>query len=224
MTDALFDCEDVTKRYGEVTALDGVDLSVTPGTVHCLAGPNGSGKSTLLGVLAGLVGPSSGSVARRSEVGVGFQRPRAYADLTVGENLSVFGRLAGADADRRDAVADSLALGGVRDRRVGALSDGFARKLDVALALLGEPPLLVLDEPLGNLDDHTAGRLLDVVEAYPDEERAVVVASHDIERFGDRVDRLTVLHRGDVLLDDATENLGPPNEAYLSALRAATER
>jgi ABC-2 type transport system ATP-binding protein len=213
-------CQGVEKRYGDVTALGGVDLRVEPGTVHCLAGPNGSGKSTLLGVLAGLVRPDRGRVERPS-VGVGFQRPRVYEELTVAENLSVFADIRGVADGRREALVDRLGLGPVRDRMARALSDGYARKLDVALALLGEPGALLLDEPLGNLDEYTAGQLLSVVADYPGETRAVVVASHDIERFEGVIDRLTVLHGGSVVLDESASSLDTsPQEAYTAALRS----
>jgi ABC-2 type transport system ATP-binding protein len=223
VSETLLACEGVSKRYGDVTALTGVDLSVTPGTVHCLAGPNGSGKSTLLGILSGLVRPDGGRVERPS-VGVGFQRPRVYEALTVAENLSVFADLADVPEGRRAAVVERLGLEPVQDRVARALSDGYARKLDVALALLGEPAALLLDEPLGTLDEHTARQLRAVVADYPGETRAVVVASHDIDRFHGVIDRLTVLDGGSVLLDEPVENLAStPGEAYTAALRAADD-
>lgn len=218
--DPLAVCEAVTKRYGAVTALDSLDLGVQAGRVHCLAGPNGSGKSTLLGVLAGLVRPDAGSVRRDASVGVGFQRPRIYGELTVAENLSVFAGLVGADRQRREAAVAALGLEPVRGRRASALSDGYARKLDVALALLGDPELLLLDEPLVTLDDHTADQLRSVVAEYPGECRAVVVASHDIDRFDGVLDRLTVLDDGRVVLDRDLRALdAPPQAAYVEALR-----
>lgn len=204
----------VVKKYGETVALDAVDLCVQEGTVHVLAGPNGSGKTTLLDTVLGRVSPDSGTVESEGDIGCAFQEPRVLEDLSVAENLSVFGA-------RDDGVVESLRLGRVLDRRASALSDGFRKKLDIALALAGEPDALLLDEPLADLDDVSRRRLVELVSDYAADGNAVLVSTHRIEEF-DRTDRLTVLYDGEVVLDVSTDELEtPPHEAYLRAVERA---
>ncbi len=210
----LLRMRDVTKLYGDTVALDSVDLSVREGEVHALAGPNGSGKTTLLDIALGRVAPDSGTVERNAEVGCAFQEPRLLDDLTVAENLSVFG------ADDLEVV-EELRLDRVLDRRAAALSGGFRKKLDTALALADEPGLLLMDEPLADLDDVSKRRLVELVGGYADEGNAALVSTHSLEEFNP-VDRLTVLYDGDVLLDSLTDELDvSPHDAYLRAVERA---
>lgn len=194
----------VTKAYDDVTALADVSVRFRPGEFHCLVGPNGSGKTTLLRLVLGLTRPTTGrvEVPADARLGVAFQRPSHYEALTVAENLRVFGTLAGADADWVARVREELGLDAVASRVAGELSGGFARKLDVALALAGEPPFVLLDEPLADLDDVTERRLVDLLGRYCDAGGAVVVSTHRLRAFEPAVDHLTVMHRGRVLVDD----------------------
>ncbi|SDG20986.1 ATP-binding cassette domain-containing protein [Halorientalis regularis] len=202
--DPILELHAVSKSYGDVTALSGVDLSVAPGTIHALVGPNGSGKTTLFRIALGLTRPSSGTVDAPVEgIGPGFQRANFYRDLTVAENLDVFAALTGAEDEAwREEICSTLRLDRVRDRRAGDLSGGFGKKLDLALALLNRSPVVCLDEPMGDLDDVSKANLLDLLADYRDEGHAVVVSTHHLGAFADVIDHLTVLHDGEVLLDD----------------------
>jgi ABC-2 type transport system ATP-binding protein len=205
--------EGLRKRYGGVLALSGVDLTVEPGTFHCLVGPNGSGKTTLLRTLLGLVEPSAGELSvPDARLGTAFQRPSHYDQLTVADNIEVFGALADADAAWAETVRDRLGLDVVRDRIAGELSGGYSRKLDLALALQKAPAYLLLDEPLGDLDDVTKLRLLEFLGAYRDAGHGVVVSTHNLGQFASHVDHLTVVHDGAVLLDAPRESLDVPDE------------
>jgi len=203
---------DVRKTYGTKVALDGVSLIARRGDVHALVGPNGSGKTTLLDIALGRVSPDSGEVVRDGEIGCAFQEPRVLDDLTVADNLRVFG--ADADAD----VAEKLRLDRVDDRRASALSDGFRKKLDTTLAIADEPEILLLDEPIADLDDVSKKRLVELVAEYADQGNAVLVSTHRLDEF-ESVDRLTVLYDGRVLLSASVDELDvPPHEAYLNAV------
>ncbi|QSG09162.1 ABC transporter ATP-binding protein [Halapricum desulfuricans] len=209
MTDR-FRVENLTKDYGPVVAVDGVDLSIEPGVVHCLAGPNGSGKSTLLGVLLGLVRPTEGTVVRPASdrVGASFQEPAFYDDLTVRENLDVFRALAGDPAfEWVQEVIGVFNLSRVLHRRAAELSGGYSKQLDLALALLNEPDFLLLDEPLADLDDVTRESLVAFLERYAAEGNAVVVSSHRIDAFAPVLDRLTVMYEGEIVLDGQREEI-----------------
>lgn len=206
--------EEVTKRYGETVALSDVSLTVRPGEFHGLVGPNGSGKSTLLWLLAGLVRPSTGTVERSlaaGAVGIGFQEPRAYPSLSVAENISVFGRLADASPtnDWTETLVDRLRLEPVRHRPVDDLSGGYRKRVDLALALIGRPQYLLLDEPLADVDERARRDIRTVLDAYLDDrpDRTVVVSTHRIDAFAGRFDRLTVLVDGQVRCDERVERI-----------------
>jgi ABC-2 type transport system ATP-binding protein len=198
----------VTKTYGDFRAVEEVTLTVEPGDLHCLVGPNGSGKTTLFRLLAGLTAPTAGTVVRPDgEMGIGFQRPSVYSAFTVAENLSVFGDMVDADPEWRRHLESELGLESITGRRAGALSGGEANKLDLALALLGEPAVVLLDEPLDDLDDVTREEVVSLLAAYRDDGGTVVVATHRLPAFEAVLDRLTVLREGVVAYDGSGTDL-----------------
>ena len=218
MGDAGFAVETASKRYGDVTALSAVSVTVAPGRFHGLVGPNGSGKTTLFHLLSGLARPTDGRVDRPdAAVGVGFQRPRFYPDLTVRENLSVFRSFA-ADpppADWTDRLLEALRLDPAAHRKAGDLSGGFRTKLDLALAMIKRPRYLLLDEPLTDVDDFSRRRIVAFLADYSGEKRSVVVSTHNVEAFADAFDRLTVLADGTVAFDGPVDD---PVARYRAAL------
>lgn len=202
--------EDVTKHYGDVVALDGVSLSVADAGFHCLLGPNGSGKTTMLRLLLGLERPTDGTVQREDvSLGCGFQDPSFYPSLSVRENLTVFAGLLGVEDDEwRERLVERLRLAPALGRRAGDLSGGYARKLDLALALLDHPDVVLLDEPLGALDDVSRDRLFEVLSTYADAGNAVVVSTHQVDAFAPYLDRVTVVYDGSVRYDGDPAAMG----------------
>ena len=212
--------EGVSKSYGDVVALDGVDLELRPGDVHCLVGPNGSGKTTLLDLLLGLTRPTSGTVTVPDvPVGCSFQSPTFYPGLTVTENLDVFARLSGCPGEAwRERLLDVFGLGQVAGQLAGTLSGGWQKKLDLALGSLKRPAYLLLDEPCSQLDDASKRRLLEFLAAFCTEDRSVVVVTHHVRRFEDVVDRLTVFDGGQVRYDGAVGPDELAHDRYLDVL------
>lgn len=196
------------KRYGSLIALEGVDVTFREGRLHCVVGPNGSGKTTLLRTVLGLTRPTAGEVSVPDvPLGCSFQRPSFYPDLTVGENLSTFGSFVGADDEWVAGVTDRLGIEAVEGRMAGDLSGGYARKLDLALALAKEPAFLLLDEPLGDLDAVTKRRLVAFLADYRDAGAGVVVSTHTLDAFESHVDHLTVVADGKVVFDGSAEDV-----------------
>ena len=215
-----FAVEGVTKHYDGVTALSGVSVDVEVGSFHGLVGPNGSGKTTLFHLLSGLARPTGGRVRRPPvPVGVGFQVPRFYPDLTVRENLSVFRSFAADSppADWTETLLEELRLDPAAHRKASDLSGGFRTKLDLALAMVKRPTFLLLDEPLTDVDDHSRRRIISFLSTYPGEDRCVVVSTHNVEAFGPAFDRVTVLVDGTVAFD------GPAEDDAITQYRAALE-
>ncbi len=191
--------------YGQREALKAVSFAAEPGEVVALIGPNGAGKTTLLSILGGLQAPTAGTVSvARHEVGWVPQQPAVYRKLSVGENLRLFARLEGV-ADREAVVARMLALTGLEEREgdeLGKLSGGNQQRVNIAVGLLADPPVLLLDEPSSSLDPRQRARLWELISSLVREQGTTVVFStHDVGEAERYADRVLVLADGELLFE-----------------------
>jgi ABC-2 type transport system ATP-binding protein len=190
----------VARRFGTQVALQPSALDVLPGESLALVGPNGAGKSTLLSILAGALEPSVGTVDRADGLHVGWvpQRPAYYDRLTARENLELFARLEG---ERQPTAVASRLLSQFDippDRPAVTLSVGNRQRLNVAVALLGSPRVLLLDEPTASLDPGQRRRLWETVQTIRDDGGAVVFATQNVEEIEAYASRVAVLQRGEL--------------------------
>ena len=181
------------KRYGDRVALKDVSLAAGRGELVAVIGPNGAGKTTLLSILAGIQKPDAGEVSRAPrEIGWVPQQPALYGKLTVAENLALFARLEEV-ADPAATVEGMLDLTGLRDRaddQVTELSGGNRQRVNIALGLLAEPDVLLLDEPSAALDPRQRERLWEFILRLAEGGATVLFATHNVqeaERYGQRV-------------------------------------
>jgi ABC-2 type transport system ATP-binding protein len=196
--------------YGPTVALDAFDLSIGAGEVVAVLGPNGAGKTTALHLLMGLVAPARGSVrlfgadprerAARERLGVMLQVSGVPETLTVREHLRLFAAYYPAPLGL-DEVLDLVGLVEVARRPYGKLSGGQKQRLHLALALVGDPDLLVLDEPTTGLDATARRGLWSIVRALLGRGRSVVLTTHDLDEADALADRVVLLHRGRVLAE-----------------------
>lgn len=198
----LLEAQGVSRRYGEHVALAPTDFVLRPGEVVALVGANGAGKSTLLALLAGALVASSGEVSRAEAVRVGWmpQRPAHYGRLTAEENLLLFARLE-READPEAAarrLLDELEL--PVDRTSSKLSVGNRQRLNLGIALLGAPRVLLLDEPTASLDPRQRGRLRERLSALKDTGGGVVLATQNAEDL-EASDRVVALVDGEIRFD-----------------------
>lgn len=215
-------CEGLSKTYGQVVALQGLDLAVEAGTVFGFLGPNGAGKTTAIRLLVGLARPTRGrgwvaghevtadAKAARRLVGYLPEEPAFYSWMTGAEFLDYMGRLFGlAGVERRKRVNELLELVGLREaggRRVGGYSRGMRQRLGVAQALINRPPLLILDEPASALDPQGRRDVLTLIERLR-EQATVFMSTHilsDVERVCDRV---AIIDRGRLVVEADREGL-----------------
>jgi ABC-2 type transport system ATP-binding protein len=195
----------VSKQFGELQALRDVSFDVAPGELVAVIGPNGAGKTTLLSIIAGVQPPSSGSVSRGpAEVGWAPQQPALYTRLSVAENLSLFARLEKvADPDAEvDRMLEQTGLRARASERVGLLSGGNRQRVNVALGLIGDPPVLALDEPSASLDPAQRERLWVFIAGLAGAGRAVVFSTHNVAEAQRYAGRVIVLADGRMLFDD----------------------
>jgi ABC-2 type transport system ATP-binding protein len=189
----------IARRYGDVEALAPTGVELVAGETVALVGPNGAGKSTLLALLAGALEPSEGTVEAHARVGWVPQRPAHYARLSACENLELFARLEGVRTARATAQELLARFSLPTDRRPsGELSVGNRQRLNVALSLLGEPRVLLLDEPTAALDPGQRRRVWEVVNALRGDGGAVCFATQNLEEL-EHADRVLVLLDGHVV-------------------------
>ncbi|MEI8394801.1 MAG: ABC transporter ATP-binding protein [Rhodospirillaceae bacterium] len=199
----------VAKRYGALTAVAGVDLSLEKGECIALVGHNGAGKSTLIKLMLGLIRPSEGAVrvlgedpaanrAVRGRAGIGFLPENvAFPSAMTGvELLSFYARL---KSEPTTGLKDLLARVGLAEaagRRVGTYSKGMRQRLGLAQALLGAPRVLLLDEPTSGLDPELRRQFYDIIRTLRDDGATVLLSSHALTELEERADRVVVMNRG----------------------------
>ena len=209
------------KAYGDVVAVDGLDLTVTSGECFGLLGPNGAGKTTTIEICEGLTEPDAGSVevlgrrwdrdARdlRERLGIQLQDTQLAEKLTVGETVRLFRSFYARGRDV-DEVIDVVQLGEKRGARVGKLSGGQKQRLALACAIVGDPELLFLDEPTTGLDPQSRRQLWDLIVELRASGRSIVLTTHYMDEAERLCDRVAIVDQGQVIA------LGTPRELIAS--------
>ncbi len=209
---SLLRARGIVKRYGEREALRGVDLDAGPGELVAVIGPNGAGKTTLLSILTGAQPLNAGTVEVRggpARVGWVPQQPALYSRLSVAENLELFARLHRV-ADPRATVHAMLAQTGLQERageRVARLSGGNRQRVNIALGLLADPAVLVLDEPSSSLDPRQRERLWRFILGLSSRGRCIVFSTHNVAEAERYASRVLVLADGERLFAGTPDEL-----------------
>jgi ABC-2 type transport system ATP-binding protein len=214
----VIEARELTRRFGDFTAVDRVSFDVRPGEIFGFLGPNGAGKTTTIRMLAGLLAPSSGSArvagldvataarALRSRIGYMSQRFSLYGDLTVSENIALFAGLYGVPDERlparRDWLLDMAELRGRERQLTAELPLGWKQRLALGCALLHEPAILFLDEPTSGVDPIARGRFWELIDALAERGTAVLVSTHYMEE-AEYCHRLALMNRGRLIALDS---------------------
>lgn len=216
----LLETENLTKRYGDLTAVDGLSLGIRQEEIFGFLGPNGAGKTTAIRMIVGLLEPTSGSIEFRGDgkfdshgtLGVCPQDLVIWEELTCRENLYFIGRMYDVPGDvlgeRVSIILDRLNLSEKKDSPASSLSGGMKRKLNMGLSLVHEPEVVVLDEPSAGLDPQSRASLWEYIDDLRSEEgRTIILTTHLMEEADRLSDRVGIMDHGKTLVVDSPEEL-----------------
>jgi ABC-2 type transport system ATP-binding protein len=212
----MIEVENLSKRYGEKLAVDGLDFVVQPGIVTGFLGPNGAGKSTTMRLIAGLDEPTAGrarvngsdyrsAAAPMAELGLLLEAKAMHTGRSARNHLLALAQTNGISRRRVDEVIDMVGLRDVAGKRVGGFSLGMGQRLGVASALLGDPKVVVLDEPVNGLDPEGVLWIRNLLKGLAAEGRTVFVSSHLMSEMAQTATRLIVVGRGRLIADTTVE-------------------
>lgn len=211
----------LTKEFNGFRAVDNLNLKVEKGDIYGFLGPNGAGKSTTIMMLLGLIPPTGGkiyllgeelnprNVAVKRRIGVVSENQYFYKEMTAQEYLRFFGELYQVpNAEKRiDSLLEAVGLANDRNKKVGAYSKGMQQKLAFARALLHDPELLILDEPVANLDPTSIKQIRDLIEEENRLGRTIFVSSHLLSEVEKLCKKVAIINRGKLLAEDTMENI-----------------
>jgi ABC-2 type transport system ATP-binding protein len=221
--DLAVEVRGLTKRYGDITAVDRVSFETKRGEIFGFLGPNGAGKTTTIRMLTGLIKPDDGKafvagydvlknpVEVKQRIGVVPEVSNAYVDLTAWENLALIGKLYGVPSQKLRENATSLlkefGLYQVKDKLVRAFSKGMKQRLLLCMALVNDPEVLFLDEPTSGLDVESARLLREKITRYNKEGKTVFLSTHNMEEANQLCHRIAIINHGQIAAVDTPENL-----------------
>ncbi|WP_299997753.1 ABC transporter ATP-binding protein [uncultured Clostridium sp.] len=217
----MLEIKKISKEYGDMIAVNDIDLEINKGEIFGILGPNGAGKSTLIGMICGLIKRTSGEIiyeeketkTRRFKENIGIvpQDFALYWDLTAEENIEFFCSLYGFKGrdlkGRVDKVLEFVGLTDVRKKRASEFSGGMKRRLNIACAIAHSPKLIIMDEPTVGIDPQSRNHILKSVLKLRDEGATVIYTSHYMQEVDDICDRIAIIDKGNVIAEGTSEEL-----------------
>lgn len=207
MSDFILVTKNLGKYYGKQPAVKDVSLQIPAGAIYGLLGPNGAGKTTILKMLTGLLRPSSGEIyvfgrpwqrQHLERIGALIEAPALYGNLTASENLEVHAKLMGLAQDRIDEVLETVDLKNTGKKLASQFSLGMKQRLGIAIALLGKPDLLILDEPTNGLDPIGIQELRELIRSFPSQGITVILSSHILTEVSQLVSHVGIISDGEL--------------------------
>lgn len=218
----MITAKNLIKRFGDITAVNDISFELNKGETFGLLGPNGAGKTTTINMMVGVLKPDSGTITLngssdptqpdvRRQLGNAPQSLALYEELTAEENLSFFGKIYGLSGKKlSERVEWALDFSGLKERRKGRVntfSGGMKRRLNMACAMVHDPPVLLLDEPTVGVDPQSRNSIFDSIESLIKEGRTIVYTTHYMEEAQRLCDRVAIVDNGKILALDTVEKL-----------------
>ena len=219
MNEYIIKTNNISKKFKKTYAIKELSMSVRKNSVYGLLGPNGAGKSTLLKMITGIIRPTSGQIlfnnhswTRKDLINIGslIESPPLNENLTAYENIKVRGTLMGISEDKWIDVLQKMDLMNTKNKKTAEFSLGMKQRLGIALALLNNPQLLILDEPTNGLDPFGIEELRSMIKTFADSGISVIISSHILSEVQQVVDDIGIIYNGSLLYQDkidANENL-----------------
>lgn len=229
MTDILT-TKELGKSFKNKEVLHGINLHVPEGKIYCIMGPNGAGKSTLLKIISGVERSSEGTISfknkqwRREDlktIGALIEEPGLFDNLTVEDNIKLKLKLHGVENTDQELILNTLGFGDHNQEKVKGFSTGMRQRLGIALAFMGNPDLVVLDEPTNGLDTFGIHELRELLMLEKKQGKTIIIASHMLSEIQKIADRIAILGNGKLLLEEDYEQKTDLEELFISTLEKA---
>ncbi|AJA46522.1 lantibiotic transport ATP-binding protein SrtF [Clostridium pasteurianum DSM 525 = ATCC 6013] len=228
MNDLILETKGVKKYFGKQLAVNDVSIHIKRNCIYGLLGPNGAGKSTILKMVTGLLHPSEGEIIvfdepwRRealAEIGALIESPALYGNLTAVENLTVFTKMMGISKNRIDEVLEIVDLKNTGKKLASQFSMGMKQRLGIAIALLNNPKLLILDEPTNGLDPIGIEELRELICSFPKQGITVILSSHILTEVSQIVDYVGIINNGEVKYENRVSHNENIEELFMNTVR-----
>lgn len=233
MNGLILETKELSKKFGKQPAVNKVSLQIKRNSVYGLLGPNGAGKTTTLKMVIGLLRPTSGEIIFDDEpwtrdhlvkIGSLIESPALYGNLTAVENLMVHTKLMGIPKEKIYEVLEIVDLVGTGKKRASQFSMGMKQRLGIAIALLGDPELLILDEPTNGLDPAGVQKLRDLITSFPKRGMTVILSSHILSEVSQVVDDVGIISDGKLLFQGVPDSNETLEEFYMEVIEDGVER
>lgn len=222
--------KELGKNFKHKRVLDQINLNVPTGKIYCIMGPNGAGKSTLLKIISGIEKPTEGVVTFKDKnwkredlkvIGSLIEEPGLFDNLTVKENIKLKLKLHRVENKNQEQILNTLGFGDHNHEKVKGFSTGMRQRLGIALAFMGNPDLVILDEPTNGLDTFGIHELRELLMLEKKQGKTIIIASHMLSEIQKVADRIAILGDGKLLLEEDYEPEADLEELFISTLEKA---
>ncbi|QXL47303.1 ABC transporter ATP-binding protein [Lactobacillus johnsonii] len=222
--------KELGKNFKHKRVLDQINLNVPTGKIYCIMGPNGAGKSTLLKIISGIEKPTEGVITFKGKdwkredlkvIGSLIEEPGLFDNLTVEENIKLKLKLHRVENKNQEQILDTLGFGDHNQEKVKGFSTGMRQRLGIALAFMGNPDLVILDEPTNGLDTFGIHELRELLMLEKKQGKTIIIASHMLSEIQKVADRIAILGDGKLLLEEDYEPETDLEELFISTLEKA---
>ena len=222
--------KELGKNFKHKRVLDQINLNVPTGKIYCIMGPNGAGKSTLLKIISGIEKPTEGVITFKGKdwkredlkvIGSLIEEPGLFDNLTVEENIKLKLKLHSVENKNQEQILNTLGFGDHNQEKVKGFSTGMRQRLGIALAFMGNPDLVILDEPTNGLDTFGIHELRELLMLEKKQGKTIIIASHMLSEIQKVADRIAILGDGKLLLEEDYEPETDLEELFISTLEKA---